>query len=47
MYGEKEYDYKVDVFAFGLILYEILTSNHVFGSNLSAQSPDRRTGEYS
>jgi serine/threonine protein kinase len=37
MYEEEEYDFKVDVFAFGLILYEILTNNPVFGSNLNAQ----------
>jgi serine/threonine protein kinase len=37
MYNEDEYDFKVDVFAFGLILYEILTNNPVFGSNLRAE----------
>jgi serine/threonine protein kinase len=35
MYDESEYDFKVDVFAFGLILYKILTGKPVFGLNLT------------
>jgi serine/threonine protein kinase len=35
MYEEGGYDYKVDVFSFGLVLYEMLTNEAVFGSNLS------------
>jgi serine/threonine protein kinase len=38
MYDESEYDFKVDVFAFGLILYEVLTGNAVFGPNLSPKN---------
>jgi serine/threonine protein kinase len=47
MYGEEEYDFKVDVFAFGLILYEILTNNPVFGSKLGPRQIMRMvlTGE--
>jgi serine/threonine protein kinase len=35
MYEEGDYDFKVDVFSFGLILYEIFTNKAVFGGDLS------------
>jgi serine/threonine protein kinase len=42
MYEDVEYDFKVDIFSFGLILYEILTGNAVFPTRLSAHQVMRQ-----